>query len=355
MMPATSRLDLKAWIRQYSQGRKKVYAALRGIQIVRLKVNVVAFRIIDILVCPIVVLSGLLLKLLRRNGVDAFPISKRILIWIGVFPITDHYYEPLFNPRRLRHSLRDDRWLPGVDLNIEEQLQILESFDYRAELLSFPIKKSDPLEFAYDGGPFMSGDSEYLYCMIRKFKPRKIVEVGSGHSTLMIRHALTENGREDAQYSCDHVCIEPYEAHWLDSLGIRVIRERVECVGDRVFSDLEATDILFIDTSHILRPQGDVLFLFQEILPTLKPGVLVHIHDIFTPKDYLDDWIRDKTLFWNEQYLLESFLCLNPGYRVVGAVNFLKHHYPNEVRTKLPILDGQFDRREPGSFWIQKN
>jgi predicted O-methyltransferase YrrM len=355
MMLAPSRLDVRSWIRRCAQGRPGVYAFFRGIQLAQIRILSLALRIIDVLVTPIVVLFGPLLRFMRRKDLSSFPISKYVLLRLGVFPIINHYYEPLFDPRLLRHSLRDDRQLPGVDLNIEGQLEVLRSFDYRTELLSFPIKKSVPLEFAYDGGPFMSGDSEYLYCLIRMFKPKKIIEVGAGHSTLMIRKAIASNVMSDAAYICDHVCIEPYEADWLDSIGIRVIRERVECLDDLEFRDLADGDILFIDSSHVLRPQGDVLFLFQRVLPTLKPGVFVHIHDIFTPRDYLDEWIRESTYFWNEQYLLEAFLCSNPSYRVVAAMNFLKHHYPSEVRAKFPILDVQFEKREPGSFWIRRN
>jgi len=215
---------------------------------------------------------------------------------------------------------------------------VLCSFDYRDELIRFPLEKSSPLEFAYNGGPFLSCDSEYLYCFVRKFKSKRILEVGSDQSALMVRNAIEGNEKEKPSYSCEHICIDPYEADWLDSVGIRIIREKVESLPTNAFTQLSENDILFIDSSHVLRPQGDVLFRCQEILPILESGVLVHIRDIFTLKDYLDDWILQKNLFWNEQYLLEAFLCLNSGCRVVGAVNFLKHHCPNELRARLLFL-----------------
>jgi hypothetical protein len=122
-----------------------------------------------------------------------------------------------------------------------------------------------------------------------------------------------------------------------------------------MFSTLEKNDILFIDSSHIIRPQGDVLLIYLTILPMLKKGVYVHIHDIFTPKDYLDSWILENVYLWNEQYLVEAFLSMNKEYKIIGALNFLKHNYFKELSEKCPILkqvphDEQ--RYEPRSLWI---
>ena len=113
----------------------------------------------------------------------------------------------------------------------------------------------------------------------------------------------------------------------------QVIRQPVETVDKTIFTCLESNDILFIDSSHIIRPQGDVLCEYLQILPVLQPGVLVHVHDIFTPKDYLDEWLREQGLFWNEQYLLEAFLSGNTDYEIIAALNFLKHHHWDRIST----------------------
>ena len=120
------------------------------------------------------------------------------------------------------------------------------------------------------------------------------------------------------------------------------------------FSSHEANDILFIDSSHMIRPQGDVLFEFLEILPVLKPGVLVHIHDIFSPRDYPKEWVVDKHCMWNEQYLLEAFLSFNSQFRILGAVNFLKHNHGKALESKCPN-SAKLPDDEPGSFWIIRN
>lgn len=273
---------------------------------------------------------------------------------MGVFPIVDHYYEPLFNPAHLRKPLSEERDLPGIDWNLPEQLNLLKRFRFSDELVGFPLHPGTDRVFFYGNGAFESGDAEFLYNMIRLFKPRRIVEIGSGQSTLLAASAVAANQGEDANYRCEHLCIEPYEAEWLDRLDVAVVRTPVELIDASLFRQLDENDILFIDSSHIIRPQGDVLFEYLEILPILKTGVLIHVHDIFTPRDYLEEWILSDVRFWNEQYLLEAFLTYNSGFKVIGALNFLKHHYPDELADACPVLRSQMESREPASFWLRR-
>jgi len=115
---------------------------------------------------------------------------------------------------------------------------------------------------------------------------------------------------------------------------------------------LESNDILFIDSSHIVRPQGDVLFEILQILPHLNPGVIIHFHDVFSPRDILEEWLMDGVVFWNEQYFLEAFLTMNNYFEIVCAVNFLKNNYYEEL---IPVAINLTPSREPGSFWIRRN
>ncbi len=268
---------------------------------------------------------------------------------IGLLPVRDHYYQPLVNPKKhLKHSLKDDRELPGIKLNIDEQLSLLKGFQFNEELTQFTKHKSSPLSYYYKNNSFESGDSEFLYNMIRHFKPKRIIEIGSGFSTLMSYAAITKNDND-----CELICIEPYEMPWLEELPINVIRKKIEDVDVNMFSSLKENDILFIDSSHIIRPQGDVLFEYLELLPSLNAGVIVHIHDVFTPKDYLEEFIYEYRFMWNEQYLLEAFLTFNSHFKIIGAVNYLKHHHWEALSNVCPMLKTEPDR-EPGSFWIQK-
>jgi predicted O-methyltransferase YrrM len=310
--------------------------------------------LIDVVFVPLALAASLTMKMIRRAGIKRLPRTRAVFRKVGVYPILDHYYEPLFNPAHLRTQLAKDRDLPGIDWNVAKQLDLLKKFTFHDELVRFPLLPPARLGYYYQNGAFESGDAEFLYSMIRLFKPRRIVEIGSGQSTLLSASAVSENCTENPNYSCEHICIEPYENQWLDQLNIQLVRQPVEQLDLSLFSTLQRDDILFIDSSHMVRPQGDVIFELFEILPALNPGVLIHIHDIFSPRDYLEEWITTEMRFWNEQYLLEAFLSYNSSFEILGALNFLKHHYPAELSDACPVLREQFNNREPGSFWLRR-
>ena len=163
--------------------------------------------------------------------------------------------------------------------------------------------------------------------------------------------AIQKNQEENPDYKCKHVCIEPYEMPWLEKTGVLVLRKKVEDVEISFFSELGEDDILFIDSSHIIRPEGDVLFEYLELLPCLNKGVIVHMHDIFSPRNYLNEWLTSKVLFWNEQYLLEAFLSHNTSWKIISSLNCLHHNYYEKLKEVCPFLTPD---REPGSFYIQK-
>lgn len=318
----------------------------------RAAVALISWRVFQLLVSPFVWISAFVLFCVRRAGVERMPILRGVLNSARVFPILDHYAEPMFNPRHLLRSLREPRDLPGLEFQDGPQLELIDKFHFQEELLAFPMM-GKANEFFYENRSYPPGDSEFLYSMVRLLKPARIVEVGSGYSTLMVLHALRRNRVEDPSYQCDHVCIEPFEVPWLEAAGARVVRQRLELVDRSVIEQLGDGDIFFIDSSHVIRPQGDVVVEILEILPRLRSGVYVHIHDIFTPRDYLDKWVLEHVHFWNEQYLLEAFLSFNEQFRVIAAVNYLRHKYPEKLLPKLPILSRD-PAGEPSSFWIQR-
>lgn len=321
----------------------------------RAVVNLAA-PVLDLALAPLVIASSLLMRLIRRLGIWRMPVSKAIFNLVGIYPVRDHYYEPMFNFRaHLKHSLRKERNLPGININEAGQLDWLSRFKYADELSQFPMNSDGESCFYYDNPNFSRGDAECLYSLIRLCKPKRIIEIGSGFSTMMAREAIAQNQREDALYQCRHICIEPYEMAWLDSVtDVEVIRHKVEEMSSDLFLDLAENDILFIDSSHVIRPQGDVLCEYLTILPILQPGVLVHIHDIFTPRDYLDEWLLNEAKLWNEQYLLEAFLSCNSQFEIIIALNFLIHSYPDELSAKFPTLQESVEEIEPGSLWIRK-
>lgn len=305
----------------------------------------------DLIAAPFVLPAGLLLKMVRRVGVHQTPISKKVLMTVGVFPIRAHYYEPQFNVRMSDEDAARDRHLPGIDWNIDGQLESLGQLRYGEELARISDRPGSELEFHFGNGAFESGDAEFWYQVVRWKKPKRIFEIGSGFSTLMGIRAVQKNKEECPGYKCRHVCIEPYERPWLERTGLEIVRHKVECVDVSLFRELEADDILFIDSSHMIRPEGDVLFEYLQILPTLAPGVIVHIHDILSPRNYLKNWLQDEVRFWNEQYLLEAYLSENPRWRIFGALNFLHHHFPERLKAVAPYVKPD---REPVSFYIQR-
>jgi hypothetical protein len=309
------------------------------------------FPLIDGILMLFVYPAAWILKMVRRAGLQRLPLCRNALMKVGVFPIRDHYYEPQFDNRSPKLDFSKDRKLPGIDWNISGQLEFLASLNFSEELLDLPQGRPDSLEFYLGNGAFESGDAEYWYQIIRAVKPKRILEIGSGNSTLMAAKAIAKNKDDDADYTCEHICIEPYEMPWLEDSGVSVVRRKVEDIELPFFSKLHNNDILFIDSSHIIRPQGDVLFEYLELLPSLNEGVIVHIHDIFSPRDYLEKWLVEDVRFWNEQYLLEAFLSNNNEWRVIGALNFLHHNHFEALKAVAPFLSPE---REPGSFYIQK-
>ena len=289
--------------------------------------------------------------MVRHARVDRLPRCRNALWRIGVFPIRDHYYEPQFDNRKAKRSFSEDRALPGIDLNVTEQLNLLTRFSFGQEIADLPQEKPDALEFYLKNTAFESGDAEYWYQLIRLLKPTRIFEVGSGHSTLMAIKAVRKNREQDPEYRCKHVCIEPYEMPWLEETGVIVVRQKVEDLDVEFFSELKENDVLFIDSSHVIRPQGDVLFEYLALLPTLSKGVIVHLHDIFSPRNYPRQWLEEEVKFWNEQYLLEAFLSQNRSWKITGALNYLHHNHYEALKAVAPFLTPD---REPVSFYIQR-
>lgn len=308
--------------------------------------------VIDIVLSPLTLLGTIYFFLLKRFGLKQLRVTRYIFNKVGMFPLVDHYYEPLFNPRHLSRPLEEDRSLPGVDFNEAGQLALLGRFEFQEELLRMPLKPTQGLAYHFHNGSYESGDAEFLYSVIRVYRPRHIIEIGCGWSTRMIQAALVKN-QEEHGVTCKHICVEPYEMPWLEKLPVDVKRSRVEDLPLEFFSILGPGDILFIDSSHVIRPQGDVVYEYLQLLPTLKPGVIVHIHDIFTPKDYPREWVVDDVKIWTEQYLLEAFLSNNQAFRIIGALNYLHHHHRHALARSCPIIAQEPDR-EPGAFWIEK-
>jgi len=157
-------------------------------------------------------------------------------------------------------------------------------------------------------------DAAVLYGMIRSERPRRIIEIGSGMSTVAMLAAI-----KDGETKTELICIEPYLPEYLKARRAEIseiVEKPLQEVPLSKFSELEPGDILFIDSTHVVRFESDVVYEILEILPRLKPGVIIHVHDIFFPNDYPAIWLKQHRFFWAEQYMLQAFLSMNSDFTI---------------------------------------
>jgi predicted O-methyltransferase YrrM len=246
----------------------------------------------------------------------------------------------------------------GINLNQDGQLQLLSLFEkrFKTEYDSLPLEGDKLPAYSYfiNNGSFESVDGEVLYCVIRYFKPRRVLEIGSGYSTRLMAEAIAKNSSNDASYNCEITSIDPFQATEIGHVqNVTVVPKRVQDVPLSEFMRLGENDILFIDSSHCVAIGSDTQYEYLEILPRLRHGVLVHVHDIFMPSDYPQDWILKQHRFWNEQYLLQAFLEFNHDFEILWMASYMHLTYPER-------LEGSFasyrrNMRWPGSLWMKRN
>jgi hypothetical protein len=244
--------------------------------------------------------------------------------------------------------------LPGIDLSVSSQLQHLHAFaTYRA---LFPYRNepnrseaADGLRYYLHNNYFGYADSFILFAMLNMYRPRRIIEVGSGFSSAV----MLDTNEYFLDRSVSLTFIEPYPAR-LQSLLRNEDNERASILVQPVqqvplerFSELQEDDILFIDSSHVGKIGSDVNWLFAEVLPRLNAGVIVHFHDIFYPFEYPERWVYEGRA-WNEAYMLRTFLQHNDAYSILYWNSYLTLHRASDLERKLPECKGG------GSIWLKK-
>jgi predicted O-methyltransferase YrrM len=267
-----------------------------------------------------------------------------------------HYYQPIPDTRGLPLSLWNPVGdLPAVDMRQEQQEQLLSEIvtKFKDEYTAIPEGASTQ-EFHYYLGnlAFEAVDAEMLFGLIRLLKPQHMYEIGSGFSTRLAADALRRN-RADG-YSCRFIAIEPYPSAELERelpSDVELWRVPVQKVSLSEFESLGENDILFIDSSHVCKIGSDVQFVFLEVLPRIRPGVVVHVHDIFMPMEYPKQWVLDQHLFWNEQYVLQTFLSFNTTFEVLWAGQWMHIKHPDVLMKAFPSYKTGVS---PGSFWFRR-
>ena len=293
------------------------------------------------------------LLLMKRIGLKNIPIASKVWSMFGFHVLNSHYYEPKFDYSTIEiESLSKPRSLPGIDVNVTKQMRYLKEIAQNKSGDLISAVKLAGFDYSYDNRSFEEGDADVLFSIITSKKPNRIVEIGSGNSTKIMLAAYKSIGAEVGT-DVSITCVEPYEQPWLSNVrNITLIREKVEDVDIEVFSKLEAGDLLFIDSSHIIRPGGDVLFELLEILPRLKHGVIVHIHDIFTPRDYRKEWLVNAKKLWNEQYVFEALISDSERYLPLLFLNHLKNQCYDEFKELYPNITMV---SQPSSIYLEIN
>ena len=288
---------------------------------------------------------------------EIFPVWERH--GFHVTPV--HFYQPIPDTESLPETLWDrPSELLGIDMNDSVQLDLLTKHfpRFRSEYERIPIQPTGERgSFHLDNRLFGGTDALVAYCMVRQFQPQLIIEIGSGLSSVLLAQAAARNDGSDL------ICIEPFPREFVRKgfPGLRsLIEKKVQDIDLEFFSQLESSDLLFIDSSHTVKIGGDVNYLFLEVLPRLKPGVIVHVHDIFLPFEYRRDWVMDEFRFWSEQYLLQAFLTFNSEFEVLMANRYLAHRYLDDLKAAFPSLEKlkatlpNSVRWGGGSFWMRR-
>ena len=266
-----------------------------------------------------------------------------------------HFYSPVVDPDQVRGYVERERaagleGVAGIAFPLEDMARFWQA--NLAHIQSAPFADTDDgvHRYCYEGGPYNGGDGTVLWTMIHQFRPRRIIEIGSGYSSACMLD--TADYLRLAEFHL--TCIEPNPERLFsilrpdDAARMTIHRCGVQDVDPAVFDSLERDDILFIDSSHVLKTGSDVHFELFHILPRLKPGVVVHFHDCRFPFEYSDRQIFVKNYSWNEVYAVRALLMYSSRFRVIFHGSLFAEKYPELARLCLPF------RRNPGSaLWVQ--
>ncbi len=290
--------------------------------------------------------STILARLMRPSFAHD-PVSFDIWERRGLHLTPAHFYSPIPDTRELRERLRPTLRVGGIDLRTDAQLALLARIGRESAptLGGLPKTGSPEHGFFLENDAFTGIDPLLYVGVLEAYRPRRVVEVGSGFSTMLAAQVLAS--RRDASLQS----IDPWPRPFIEQgvPGVDLVKHRVEELPLDHFTTLEAGDVLFIDSSHVVRAGSDVNYLFLEVLPYLAEGVLVHVHDIFLPDEYPRAWLVEQKRFWSEQYLLAAFLCHNSRAEVLLAAHFLGTRHRPAVVKALPWAT----RFDGGSFWIR--
>ncbi len=283
-----------------------------------------------------------------------YRLVRRVLRRVGYHVVRADYYSPIPDvdaiPERVWST---PAAMPALRFDLDEQLDfVLTKLAPYLREFSPPADGPGNAEGFHLENPFYGSlDAEILYAMVRSLAPRRVVEIGAGYSTLVIVAAARRNAQGGAPIR--HEVYDPYPSAVLER-----VRDRIELsttsaadLPAATLLSLAAGDILVIDTTHTLKPGGEVVRLLLELLPQLAPGVVVHVHDFFRPFEYPRILLEHYGVFWQEHYLLQAFLAHNEVWDVLCANHALARLRAHAIQALVPSLTPQ---AQPSSLWIRR-
>jgi len=268
-----------------------------------------------------------------------------------------HYYSPLTDRDEAAAHL--DRLagggvtesLPEIALDRDEMVSLWKELAPFMREAPFGPQPRDGLRYGYVNGSYDRGDGMVLHAMLRRFQPRRLIEVGCGWSSACTLDTVEHYCGRGTELTF----IEPHPALFRrlttgSALQARLIEERLQDAPADVVDALEADDVLFIDSTHVLKTGSDVCWYLFELLPRLKPGVIVHIHDMFWPFEYPRAWAVDENRAWNELYAVRAFLAGNAGWQILLFNDYLARFAQEAIRDTYP----EFSQNPGGALWLRK-
>ncbi len=295
-------------------------------------------------------------KLLNRLPYISALFNDVVLYKKGYPP--GHYYSPVISPEEVKakedylFTISSNK-IPGIELNEEKQMLLLNELFANYPSIPFDHEKQNDLRYYYHNNAYAYSDGIFLNLMMRHFKPKRIIEIGAGYSSV----AMMDTNELFFNNSIALTFIEPFPERFYslckpgDKALHTIIVKNLQDIDQSLFETLEDGDFLFIDSTHVSKTGSDVNKILFEIMPLLKKGVFIHFHDIFYPFEYPKEWVLGWSGFgWNEIYLVKAFLMHNHDYGIILFNTFLEHFHEDWFRNNMPLCL----KDRGGSLWIRK-
>ena len=267
-----------------------------------------------------------------------FLVFHKIMLYFKLIVLPDNYNagnENILELKKTYHVWRKRSELKGMKIDLTEQINKLRKITLPFQKEWIGNKNFIHATSSSFGPGYEYIDAQVLHSVLRYYKPNRIIEVGSGVSTYCLSKAVELNDAESGE-TTEILCIEPYPfSPLLKMESITLLKKKVQTVPFNIFKQLDKNDLLFIDSSHTVKIGNDVNFLFLEVLPRLKKGVIIHIHDIYFPYDYQPN-VLNTYFHRSETVLLKAFLIFNEKFKIQFCMSHLHHDRKNELKEIFP-------------------